>query len=208
MRDPLVYAVHGDRALYQVVCSDAEKIDLSCQGVSDQDSTWYLDHDADLDVLLERFAFFTQLGLATLKDLFGLAEFGEARDHWKHHPNVAKRADPQNRAKLRLENIGPVQTKPDRAAPKERVDFRRQMRVTQKFVPADIQRPDNNRFRLHCFRNRPIGFVLLFLSRQIVLVEKEKLGPVQADPFRAGFDHQRNIFRELDVRRQNDMTAV
>src|SRR5271165_3236147 len=98
MRDPLVYAVHGDRVLYQVVCSDAEKIDLSCQGVSDQHSTWYLDHDADLDILLERFTLFTQLGLATLQDLFGLAEFGEARDHWKHHPNVAKRADPQSRA--------------------------------------------------------------------------------------------------------------
>ena len=64
MRDPLVYPVHCDRILNQVVRSDAKKINFARQAVRRDRGTWDLNHRADLGLAIEGLTFALKLTFA------------------------------------------------------------------------------------------------------------------------------------------------
>ena len=72
--------------------------------------------------------------------------------------------------------------------------------MPRKPTAAQIKGPDNNRLRHYRFGNGSISAVLFFFTRQIVFVQKEKLGSVKSYSFRAGFDYEWDIFGQLPQR--------
>ena len=51
----------------------------------------------------------------------GLTKFHGVGDHWEHDPKSASGPRPEDGAKMRLEELRVIQTKPDPADPEERI---------------------------------------------------------------------------------------
>ncbi len=208
MADPFVQPVDRNRVLDEIVGTDAEEIDLPREYVGDDRRARDLDHRADFHVLVERDPFVAQLLAALLKDPVGAPQLIHPGDHRVHHAHVSDGAGSQNGAQLGLEDIDPLQTKPNGAPSQERIELLGKIERAHELIASQIERANDDAVRAHFLRNLAIGTILILLVWKLGAVEIEKLGPVKADPFRAAQLHLVDILRQLDVRRKDDVPSI
>src|ERR1700730_13900550 len=149
MRDALVHPVDCDCVLDQIVGSNAEEIDFVRKQIGRDCCAWNLNHYADFHFR----ACATTHFLATFfQNLPGAAQFFETGDHRKHDFHVADSACPNNRAKLRFENIDVLETKTNGAPAQEWIQLVAYVgRADGQFIATQIERPNNQRIGMHPF---------------------------------------------------------
>ena len=84
-----VLTVTGQRVLGQVVGADGEEIDFGGQLVGHNDRRRRLNHNADLDTLVEVDALAAQLAFGFFKNPLGVAYLLHRGDHGQHNGDVA-----------------------------------------------------------------------------------------------------------------------
>src|SRR5439155_580017 len=115
----------------------------------------------------------------------------------------------QNRAQLRLEDFDILETKADRAPAEERVQLVGDIYCARsQLIAAEIKCSDNQRIGPDALCDSSIGLILLVLCRQSSSVQIQELSAIKSDSLRAvGFDSI-DVFREFDVCRKHNVTAV
>src|SRR3982751_1883156 len=111
VRDFLVHSVDRKDVLNQIVCSDAEEIDLASEDISAEGRAWDFDHRPNLDLFVQRNARAAQFFIALSEHGLGTAQFLQTRDHGKHHFYVPNSAGTENGAQLRFKEVYVLETK-------------------------------------------------------------------------------------------------
>ena len=139
----------------------------------------------------------------------GAAQFIQPRDHGKHEFYVAHGAGAENGAQLSLENILVLETKPDRAPTKKRVQLIGDVcHALSQFIAAEIKRPNDQRMRTDTLCHLSVGFVLLVLAWQSFAVQIKKLGTIKSDSLRSVGYNRIDVFRKFDICRKNNVTSI
>ena len=107
-----------------------------------------------------------------------------------------------------FEDVRTLKTKPDGAAAQEGVFLLGQVQGGHQLVPAKIQGSDDHAVRSHGLCHVPVRLKLVLLSGKPGPVQVKKLGPEQADPFRAALVDLLHLVGEFDVCRQNDVASI
>src|SRR5512132_2385580 len=121
VRDLFVHPVDRKGVLDQIVCSNAEEIDLGCEDIGTNGGAWNFNHRANLTLFAQRNARPTQLFLALSEHGLGAAQFIQTRDHGKHDFYVPNSAGTENSAQLRFKNVYVLETKTNSTPAKERI---------------------------------------------------------------------------------------
>ena len=116
-------------------------------------------------------------------------------------------AEARRMAQLRGEHLGARQAVADGALAQRGVGGHRGLAV-QRLVRADVQRADGDGTARHYLHHRGIGFVLLFLARQVRAAHEQELAAEQADAVRAGRQRQRGLLGQFDIGVQHHVDAV
>src|SRR5205085_10304219 len=77
-----------------------------------------------------------------------------------------------------------------------------------KLVAAQVERPDDDRPIAHLPEDAGVRLEMLLFARQLLTVQVEELGPVEADALAAVSENRGDLFGELDVRPQPDAPSV
>ena len=206
--DLFVDAVDRAGILDQVVCADREEIDFLRQNIRAYRRDRDLDHDAHLDVRVERDALSLEQVLGLLEHLLGVAELLDGGDHREHDAQVAILRGAQQRAQLGDEQVVLVETDADRAVAEERVLLLFQRERRHFLIAADVQRADDDRLARHGLASLLVGVELLLLARQVVTVHEQELGAEQADALAAQLHDAHRVVRLADIALDHDAAAV
>src|SRR5919107_1511446 len=144
-------------------------------------------------------SFVLQLAAALLDELFSGVQFHSIHDHGKHNSQVAVRGGAQDRAQLRLEELGHVQTHPDAAPPQEWVLFLGLVHAGQVLVPAHVQRADYDRPLAERLGHFAVSPVLFLLRRQLRPLHKQELCAEESHSLRSPLESALRLFRRADV---------
>ena len=177
--DFFIHPVYCQRILNEIVCSDTQKVDLSCERVGTNGGAWNFDHCANFEFVSDLDVRIAQLLFAFVEHGHGAAQFIQAGDHWKHDFHVADGAGSENGAQLGLENVMIPEAKPDGPPTKKWVQLVADAYwSTSQFVATQIKCSNNQGVRPDTFRDVSINFVLLLLAGQSVAVQIQKLRPI------------------------------
>ena len=156
-----MHSVHRHCVLGQVICADREEIDFVGENVRHQGCGGDFDHDAQLDLgnTQLRSNFFDHTPCCT--------PFRNICHHREHDPQFAMYGSPQDCPKLFSQQFGLCQTQTDATHTQKRVFFRRHSDVRQWFIPAHVQRADNDRVILHGFGDLTIDRKLFIFRRRL-----------------------------------------
>ena len=209
IRDLFIYPIDRKRILNEIVCPDTEKIDLACKRACTDGSAWDFDHRANFDSFSHLDLRAAQLLFAFLEHADGAAQFIQPRDHRKHDLDIAHGAGAENGAQLRFENVLILETKPDSAPAKERVQLIADVHCTSsQFIAAEIKCSNDQRIRTYALRNLSVGFVLLVLAWQGFAIQIKKLGAIKSDSLRAVGGNRIDVLRKFDICRKNNVTSI
>ena len=209
MRHPVVSTVHGQRVLHQIIRANAEKTHAPGQPVRHQRRRGNFNHHADFHLPMEGNARRIQFRLAFFQQLVGLLKLRDAADHGKHDAQMGViRGGAQNRAQLRLEQRGQVQTQPNGAPAQKRIRLRLLVKRGRELVAAQIQRANHNAVGKIVPGHFGIGADLLFLVRLARVGQKEIFRAKEPDAARAPRQHRGNIAGRLNVGHQRHRMAV
>src|SRR5262249_46358429 len=115
----------------------------------------------------------------------------------------------QNRPELWFENVQVIETKADRTAAEERVQFIDIFTVgVGQFVSAEVECSNDERVGGNVFRYLPICFILLLFGGQSGTVKIKKLSPIKSNTLGAAFCHCGEIAWKLDVGRKDDVPPI
>ena len=132
-----------------------------------------------------------------------------SRDHGEHDLDVAGNTRPQDRAQLSLENIAVFETKPDRATTQKRIELISGFdRSRRNLVSAKVERPNDQRIRMHLLRHSLISVELFLLGWQCFAVQIKKFRAIKPNPLRAVRRHTIYLLGQFDVRGKNNVSAV
>ena len=204
--DPLIHPIDGEGVTGQVVCSDAEELDVGGEVACDQGGGWNLDHHADLDRVVEGEAGLTKVLFALVGEPDGLDDLLHGADHGQKDAHGAVGACTQQRPQLGAEQVGPVQADADGPPAKERVGFM-VLGPCEELVAAEIKGADHGAMGCAGFGDGPVGLVLGFLVRGVFGVEEEVFGSEEADALCAGLADGVEVARFLDVGAERDASS-
>jgi len=181
---------------------------LRGERVGDERGGRNFDHHPDLHFFVERRVCSAQFGLAFFDEGVGLFQFIQAGNHGIHHLHIALGAGAEDGAKLVAEQFGLRQAKPDGPPAEKRIHLLRQLQVRGKFVAAQIEGADDDRFRFQRRRHLSISLILFLFRRQPVAVDEQIFRAEQADAIRAVRQHGFDVRRLFDVRGQVNGLAI
>ena len=199
MRDSLVHPVHRDRILNEIVRADAEKIHLAREPVSRDGGARNLDHRADFCLMIESVAFALQVRLAFRQASQSPPQFLQPRDHREHDLHVPHGAGANDRAQLRFEDVGILETKTNGPLAQERIQLIIRAHRSRHLVAPQIKGPNDQRMRANLFRHFSIGRVLLLFTREGRAIQVEKFRPIKANAFRSIARGGFHVVRQFDV---------
>ncbi|MNC55902.1 hypothetical protein D3C75_1054670 [compost metagenome] len=84
MRNHIITTVNCQGVLRQIIGTDTEEVDFFSQVASNRGRSRSLNHHANFDSFVKRFAFFTQLRLHDFNFCFQCTHFFNRDDHWEH----------------------------------------------------------------------------------------------------------------------------
>ena len=117
-------------------------------------------------------------------------------------------AHAQKSAQLGLQQIDVPKKEPDAAFGQGRVPRRRERKVREDLVAAQIHQTENELSRMHPLRRALEELELLVLGRKSVADGKGEFGPVEADPVSLVEQRRFGIGELVDVRQQWKRRAV
>ena len=209
VRYRLVAAVDREGVLDEVVRPDAEEPDLLRQDVRDHGRGRDLDHDAQIEIRIEGDPLGRELSPDLVHQTLRGPQLGDAGDEGEHHAQVAVDRGPQDAPQLRLEYVGSLQTKSDRAQTQDRVRAFLVEDGMKVLLAAEVEGADDRLRGRDARRHVRIELPVLFLRGKIRRPrQEEELRAVQTDAGRPVPERDRDLLGELDVRQQRDRHAV
>ena len=196
-RDLGIRAIRREGELGQAVCADVEEISLAGQLLGDERRGGRVDQHADGDRLAEGNALALQLLLDVEQRAAGAAQLLGARHHRKRDGDIVVRRGAEQGAQLRAEKLRILKRKTNPAHAHRRVHL-----LGKAAHPAVVRRgADGQRTFTELLRERTIDPVLLVLRGEIRPVAVERLRTEQADALRAALEHERQVGRLPDLRK-------
>src|SRR5438034_8069541 len=101
-----------------------------------------------------------------------------------------------------------LEAKADGAPTQKRIKFVADIDSPGDLVAAKIECSNDERMGPDRFGDAPIRLILLLLARQGIAIKIKKFGAIQPDSLCAVGRYARNIIRQLNVCRQNNMIAI
>src|SRR5438552_10124508 len=127
-----------------------------------------------------------------------LFHFVESDDERKHDSDVAVHRCPEQRAELRLEQLGFVETHPDRAPAEEGI-WIGGIAANRQLVASDIEGANHDGPSAEGLDDVPISAILLLLVRHGSAPHDEELGTHQAHTFSTAASGELGFLRQVDV---------
>ena len=207
--DIFVAAVDGQGILDQIIGADAEKIHVLGQDVGNDGGGWNFHHDAHRDVLVKGDVLAAQFLLGLFQEFLGLEQLFDPGYHREHDGGVAVMAGPQDSTQLGLEDVGLLEAEADGAQAHYRVDFFLDFpQGGKQLVAAEVQGTDDGIVRADRLDHILVGLEMVLLAGDILTVEVEKFGAVQADTLGAVVDDRFDFILEFQIAGDNNMQPV
>ena len=163
--DGVVAAVGAHGVADEVVRADGEEVGNLGELVGDEGGGRSLDHDTDLDVLVELTALVGQLLLALLDKLLDGHDFLYAGNERNHDLDVAEGACTQQGAKLNLVLIGVREAIANGAEAHEGVILFLHVQIRNLLIAAHIERADDDGSALEGRSDLAVRVELVLLGR-------------------------------------------
>src|SRR3982751_2201643 len=199
--------IHGERVLHEIVGANAEERNIVDEGVHRQRSGRRLHHHSQHNIVPVRDAPGNQLSRRFVKEMLCLLHLIERYDERKHDSDASVHRRSEKCAELGLEQLGLIETHPDRAPAEERVGIGG-IAANRKLVAAHIERADHNRSTTEGFDDVLIRAILLFLVGHRRAANDQKFGAHQPHTLCAAVRGELRFLGQIDVGAQRHPVAV
>ena len=206
-REVGIATIHGQRVLHQIVGADAEEVHVAHERIAGNGRSGCLDHDAERNVVTERYAPFGELLNGLADKLPRFTHFVDRDHQGQHDAQVAMHASPQQGPQLHLEQFTFVEAHADGTPSEKRIRFRGKSADGQ-LVAAHVEGADDDRAPTEGLKHLPIGLVLLFFVGHGGAPDDEEFSAHEPHPVRTGVGPEFSLVGDVDVGANDDAHTV